>query len=547
MKKQILILLIYLLPILSFSQLYKGKVIDFQHSDFYKTLSRNYGYLSSCENQIIFVKTEKDDIVIRIFDPSTLDIKEIKKHSIKGGNSSHFFIEDVISLKDRAFLFFSQWDKKKEVEQLFYNEIDPKTGNYIGDARKIINVNRKVSSDMGYDKFQFAYSADSSKLMIYYRIHPEKNNDKKSTDIYGIYVFDSEINEQWHSETKMPYTESKVDNNDYQVSNDGRVLFLTTVFTNNTSEIEKVRNKINYRLELLEIKDGTSGIIKHPIKLENKLLKSVDFKELPNGDLVIGGIYSNTKSEFKNLDFDDIVYNKLPKNSDGVYGIHLDKDGNIIANGYHEFPLSFLNSYEKKSSKKKNNRKGAEKAKVKFHDNRKTIISNDGSIMCIGEQDYYKITDTDRHVNNVNYFYDDISVCKINPDMELDWIKKLPKRQVAINSNETPHHISYVDFKDDEYLYFLYKDNIDNIDLKKNEYPKKCNINTKGVLALYKVNIEDGSVTKTVVIKAEKSNKKFIMELISGQLLELSPTEFVFENHLKGKEHELAKISILKK
>lgn len=516
MKKLIFSILISAISFSGFSQLNTGKQINFQTGDTYESQSRNYSYLTITNNVIVGIKIEKDDIVVRVFDPATLDVINFKKHPVKGGNSSHYFIEDLISINDHCYFFYSQWDKKKEVEQLFFIEIDSKTGNYIGDKRKIINVVGKVASNMGYSKFKFAHSSDSSKLMIYYRKKPENRNDKKSTDIFGVCVFDENINEKWHSEVKMPYTESKVDNLDYQVTNDGEALMLTTVFTNKTSKMEKVGNKINYRFEVLKIENETSGITKYHIKLENKLLKSVDFKELSNGDLVIGGIYSNIKREYFNLDFEDVIFNKIPKDSDGVYGIRVDSDGNIVAQGYHEFPLSFLNSYEKKSAKKKNDRKGKEKAKVKFHDNRKTIIGDDGSIICIGEQDYYKYSSTDRHVNNINYFYDDISVCKISPDMELEWIKKLPKRQIAINANETPDEISYVDFKDGKNLYFLYKDNIDNIDLKKSEHPKKCNVMTKGVLVLYKVNIIDGKVSKVAVIKADGSNKKFIRELISA-------------------------------
>ncbi len=182
--------------------------------------------------------------------------------------------------------------------------------------------------------------------------------------------------------------------------------------------------------------------------------------------------------------------------------------------------------------------------KVEFHSNRKTIIDDDGSIICIGEQSYRKTDNGDRHVNNINYFYDDISVSKISPDMKLDWIEKLPKRQVAYNQNETPLEISFIDFSDGSNLYFLFKDDIDNIKLTSSQSPKKCNVLTKGILALCKVDIEDGKVSKSAIMKAEGSNKTYIREALSAIILETVPGTIVLENHVKSKDHSLTSISV---
>ncbi len=544
MKKLVLSTIIVVISLIGISQNINSKDISFNTGDIYKSNSRAYAYLAYLDNSIISVKIEKDDIVVRIFDPSTLNIVSTKHHPIKGGHSSHYFIEDLVISRGACYFFFSQYDKKKELEQLYYCKIDPGTGHYIGEPEKIITINEKIFSDYGSNKFKFVQSANKSKLLIYYRKRPEAKNDKKSTDSFGLFVYNQNLQKLWSTEVKMPYTESAVDNLDYQLSNAGEALFLTTVFTNNTSKMEKKKGKVNYHLELLKIKDANSGIQKYPITIENKLLKSVNFKEMPNGDMVIGGIYTNKKDRYLNLSFETLVEKKAPYDSDGTYGIRIDAEGNTIYSGYHEFPLSFLNSYEKKSEKKKNTRKGDEKVKVEFHSNRKTIIDDDGSIICIGEQSYRKTDNGDRHVNNINYFYDDISVSKISPDMKLDWIEKLPKRQVAYNQNETPLEISFIDFSDGSNLYFLFKDDIDNIKLTSSQSPKKCNVLTKGILALCKVDIEDGKVSKSAIMKAEGSNKTYIREVLSAIILETVPGTIVLENHVKSKDHSLTSISV---
>lgn len=515
--------------------------IEFIKGEIVKTKFQSYSTWRFVDNQILGLRIEDDDIVIRNFDAGSLDLIVEKKHPIAGGNSSHFFIEAFIISGSRCYLFYSHFDKKQTIERLYYIEVDPHSCEYVGNETKVLLYNGKVFSDWGSNKFSFIRSADKSKLMVYYRLRPESKNDNKSTDVFGFYIFDKNMKELWNTETSMFYPESKVDNLGFKVSNAGEVLMMTTVFNNTTSKMQKTRNAVNYHLELLKVENATSGVSKYPIEIDNVLIKSCKFQEMSNGDIVMGGIYANSNYDRITADFLDDILRGEPLDSDGMYGIRISSNGEIINLGYHEFPLNFLNAYEKKSKAKKNEKKGATKAKVKWHDNKYTMIGSDGSICCVGEQSYRK-TDYDRTVNNIDYFYDDVSVSKIDSDMELAWIKKIPKRQTAINQNSTPLEISYLDFSDDKYLYILYKDDKDNVSLSKNEQPQKCNVLAGGVVMLSKINLLDGTVSKSILMVPDKSNKKMIRELLSSWLTEVDPGTFIFENHVSKKEFQLVKI-----
>ena len=105
-------------------------------------------------------------------------------------------LETIDYFGDRLFVFYSLWNKEGEREQLFYREIDPDAGIFMGKPVKMLSVNGKVSGSLAMsgfyrfkvtNKFSILMNDDENFMLVQYTKKRDKKDKKKGAEQPGIF------------------------------------------------------------------------------------------------------------------------------------------------------------------------------------------------------------------------------------------------------------------------------------------------------------------------------------------------------------------------
>lgn len=394
---------------------------------------------------------------------------------------SNFISDRFMHFGNKHLWFYSTWDKKAEKEHLFSQQIDVKNGKMVGE-QEVLSAT-KLHGDLislgGYhfekaNKYHFYTSTDTSKLLIAYTLEHTTRDDSKSKEVIGFNVFDTNMKKLWNKEVTMPYTEEMMDNVDYTVDNEGNAYLLAKVF-DGSRKIEKGATEPNYHYELIRFSNGSGSVKTIPVKL-SKFINEIYITENQQGELVLSGFYSAVRGN----------------SSDGVYIVKIDKEGNVsnVKKGFYEFPNEILKQYvsaREKSKLEKKEQKDDKDLEVYDLEMRNVLFNSDGSMLITGEE-YFTRTVTYSNGNSTYsrtyYYYYDILVMKISAAGEMEWCRKIPKRQVGTGGRRT------MSFDFEEYngeYYFFYTDNVKNLNITTDKVPERHADGAGGFLVYTKI------------------------------------------------------------
>jgi hypothetical protein len=485
-------------------------------------------------NEILAVKISGRNIVLQKFNSTDLNFQQIRQYEDfpKG-----FQLEKLTKVKDRYFVFYSLWDG--ENEQLFYREIDFKEGNFKGAPELLIRSEGKFSGGgnsgfygLGsFDKFDFFFSYDSSKMLIQSRRAPEIRKDSKSIDIIVMHVYDDQLKSVWSKEVLMPYTEKKMDNLDYSVDKEANAYIVARVYDDETTDKKNDEGNPNYHIELLTVNAGKE-LSKTPVEVTDKFLQTIWLYENPKGYMICAGFYN---------------IGKMSNSADGIFLFKLSQDGKVYDVATYEIPVEVLSQYVGARGERKNKKKDEDgKAEFENLDLKKVLIETDGSLILVGEQ-HYEITYTSYNSttgsssSRTTYYYNDMLAAKVAADGKLQWMKKLPKRQVG-KAGRGGMSFHYIRGRDQHH--FLFLDNENNIDLPMSAVPAAHLDGAGGFLTAYSINNATGLVTKTAILNTREVEGVEIFQFAPHRIVRTSPVEFVFEAYKKKKEDILVKVKI---
>jgi hypothetical protein len=397
------------------------------------------------------------------------------------------FLKDVVMLKGQLWMLSYFYNEKHEKTYLFAQSINKQNFNLGKDMVKIAEqdeTNRERT-----DVFSLAESRDSSKIVIFNR----QPNSKKEQE-FSLSVYDFDFKEVWSANAKLPYGRNKFGVEDYQVDNEGNVYLMGIIYTEGANRLEK-SGKPTYEYDIVAYrKDGNALEAKeYKVLLKDKFVTDLTFRVADNNDLVCAGFYSEKDAK----GIKGSLFFKINPRTQDMTSISL-----------REFDFDFitanLSQRNKERAKAATQRDDKEYEPELFdYDIDRLIIRSDGGVVMIAEQVFVD----ERMRNNWNngwnspygfnswnsplgwnswgmnswnnpwgfnnglnnrnqqdfiFNYNDIIVVNIQPDGEIAWQSRIPKRQMSVNDMGlfSSYAMSVVQDK----LYFVYNENPKNLD-----------------------------------------------------------------------------------
>ena len=489
---------LFLFTAISFLSFGQSKKLNFKFGEAYT--APNYiadlSFFGNDKDGIIDVYSKNAKLTIVRFDAKTLKFKGEKTIEIPDA-SKNFNSEAAVSLNGNCYWIHSDWNRGDQKELLAYNKIDVEKGALMPGGTNVIEAGRMIADmvpggiyqSKAVNKYGFTFSADNKKMLMSYRLMPEKGSDRKTFNKAGLHVFDENMNKLWGTEFMLPYAEKIIRSADYTLDNNGNVYMLVKVYNSGSRDEENKEKKPDYHYEVLKFTKDSKQVIQAAVPAGDNFINNAKLQVNERNEIFITAVYSK---KYQN------------GNSDGIFLSVLDQQDKIspFKNGFYPFPVAELSKFESPSAREKmqkNNDYSVPNLQV-----RQVIAEADGSTIIACEQ--YHDFDSPGQSIYIHFLYDNVFVAKIAADGKLEWVRKIPKRQEDLS----PHTLSYKLLKDNTGYYFLYVDNINNLNLAEDETPK-LHIHRKGGQVMLTKIDNSGVITKEVVFDV-KNEENIVVE-----------------------------------
>jgi hypothetical protein len=423
---------------------------------------------------------EKFDYNANPVESKELEIdKKYKDHEFSG-----FFYSN-----SNTYILTSCADSKTKIKSLYMHLMNMPALEPTDDSHKITDIDYEGHWKMNSGKFQNKISKDGSKRLIL-NIMPRSRGDKQQ---FAINVFDNKLEPLWNKEITMPYNDELFDIEGQIIDNEGAVYLKCIVY--NEKRRKKRHGEPNYKYLLLKYTKDTEAPEEYPISLPDKFITDINFSLLDNHDITCAGFYSE----------------KGTYSIKGVFYVSIDaKSKQIKKQSLKEFSIDVLvaNLTERQKEKVEKKIEKGKEVEMYDYDLRNLIYFEDGSAILCAEQYAVNIVSTyvmgpngtGTYVLNTYYEYDDIIAVKINPNGDIDWVTKIPKRQYTMNDNGFFSSYFYKIYNNK--IYFLYNDHPDNLLEEINNTKKFKNFTgSKNSMAVLAVLDYNGNLTREALFK----------------------------------------------
>lgn len=478
------------------------------------------------DDQILSVKYGDGVFTFQKFSGKTMN--ETKRNEIP--KSEGFTAENIIEMNGHYYFLYSVWDKAAVKEQLYAREIGFEECDFLDEGKRVIAVDGKVSGGFnagsifgigattGGGKFKVTSSFDDTKILVQYRKKPEERNDALNNDIIGMYVFDENMEVVWSGEITMPYTEKKMNNLGYAVDSEGNAYILAEVFKDETTRRTTKTGEPNYRLEMIRVSAKDQELEANELELGGKFITDVGFFEGNKKEIILAGFYGN--------DFGSGV--------DGFFTSKM-KNNNLDEIKYYEVPVDVMKKYLSERAQEKMEKKD-EKSDLKMYNMvlREIVFGADGGITMYGERYYWVETyNPQTKTTTRTYYYQEIIGASVGADGELRWMNKFPKNQ---RGSAARGGMGYYLISAGTHDYLLFLDNVKNIALPMDKYPKTHQDGQGGFLTGFKVDKATGEAEKVSLFDTRDAKGIELFQFNTGRIVKVNNTTFSVECYKKKKE-----------
>jgi hypothetical protein len=450
MKKSTTLLFLILFAGISISQNLRKNIAIEQGKPFKMNKGNIHYVLVEGKNQHFYVvegspKRTKKEFYILEYNQNMEEINRMKIDLVVG-KERHAF-EKLIFINDKLYLFTNYSNSKSKLDKLYIQTLDLKTLQPKSKPREISRMEAKRSTFFNGNQFRIKFSPDSSKLLIFNDILSSKKEKLK----YGLSVLDVNNNfeELWEQQFVSDKLENLKDIKKYVVSNEGIAYLLFKEFK--TKRKEKISGEPNYNYQLKEFYDNGEKSHTTPINLKGHFITDMSLGINQNSDLVCTGFYSSVGSS----------------GIKGCYYMLIDNETKEVRKeSKKEFGIDFItsNMSDKRTKRIKKKKEKGKEFELYNYDLDDIILRNDGGVIQVAEQYYVtQHTYTDSNGNSrttYTYHYNNIIVISISPEGEIEWARKIRKRQSTSGSTLfISYHLSIINNK----LFFFYNGNAENL------------------------------------------------------------------------------------
>ncbi len=464
----------------------------------------NVGFLGNAKDGFVEVLAQgMKSMILKKFsaDLKTTGMETVNLDDMPDGAMTETFV----TMKNNTWWIYSAWDRDAHMESLHARKMNLKALS-VGTDQKLLESPHKLVGGamvgfgipiggMGYGKYNFNFSSDSSKLMVSYTLKPEEKKDSKSYEIDGMFVFDENMKKVNGGEFTMPRTEAMMDNDDYEVDGNGNMYMVSKVYEEERKE-SKDKTTPNYHFEIAKYAPGTKKPQIIPFALENGFAKSILLVDDSRGNVYCSGFYSKT----------------VHGPTTGAFMLKLEAGKTTFSKyqkGYYDFPVDVLKSFESartqaKIEKKEEQGKDVGSARLTLRD---FLIRPDGSVTIVGEEYWMEVyyTYNNGHMEeHRKYHYNDIYAMTIDASGALLWVKKIPKTQTGSSG---VGGMSYKFFVKGSDMYLFYLDNAKNATLSVENAPAAHTDGLGGILICIKVEAS-GKDSRTVLFDSREVEKR---------------------------------------
>lgn len=381
--------------------------------------------------------------------------------------------EATVLFNEKVYVFGSYFDKINDIEKLYAFEMDPVSLEVSSNPELVAKIESKHNSNFLFDL---------SENQEYLSITGIPGDAGDNIYAYTVNVYAVSKERLWAFKEINSYEKSTFFVRETLVDNKGNVYIMAQQYDEKVRDISSFLSP-SYKFLLIAITDGGKTQNIFPLKLKSrKYIAELNFRVMDNGTVVCGGFYSDSYSG----------------GYSGVCFFSLDpQTGNIEVEGLKAFDAKELSEFM--------SGKNAEKGKdIHGFELRDIVLREDGGLIMIAE--YYSTATGRENSNGFSnvtdaYIYNSLLVSSVNPDLSIDWLQKIPKKQVTFNDDGI--YSSYALMVQDEYLYILFNDKLKNLDILEND-DKLLNFNGKrSVVASVRI-ARDGSMQKSLLFDKKK-------------------------------------------
>lgn len=532
MRKQLTFFILLLTPV-AISQVKISDDFSYEVSNPYEVVDGFKAYFSE-DNEVLAFKYGGGNFTIQRFGGEKMN--EIKRGEIP--KSEGFTIESVNKVGKKYYFFYSVWDRDAGNEQLFAREIDFEACKFAGEGELLFKVKGKVSggfnaggllgfgSTDGGGKFKLTSSYDESKILIQYRKKPEEKNDALNKDVIGMYVYDAEMSVVWSGDIEMPYTEKKMNNLGYSIDSDGNTYILAEVYKDETTRRYTKEGDPNFDLELIKVGVSDQELVSTRIKLKDRFITDVGFFEGSAGEIIIAGFYGNNKRG----------------GTDGFFMSKIENN-DLTDVRYYEVPVDVMKMYLSERAQEKMERKD-DRGDLSMTNMvlRQIVFGEDGGITMYGERYFWVETyNPQTRTTTRTYYYQEIIGASIGADGELRWMNKFPKNQ---RGSAPQGGMGYYLISAGEVDYLLFLDNVKNIELSIDQYPKTHQDGQGGFLTGFKVNKSTGKAEKVSLFDTRDAKGIELFQFTTGRIVKVNNKRFAVECYKKKKEDVMITVTM---
>lgn len=398
-------------------------------------------------------------------------------------------LHKIIITESRILVFATHYDKSANENDLYVSTYDQEGFKQVKRLEKISSIPATKSSNVG--AFNISASPDRSKVLV----QAMPPFDKKEAEKSRMEVYDDNMQLQWSQDYVLPFTDSEFKLESQTVDNDGSVLVVGVKYAEKQEKRQLKRaNKATYEYHMLVYTGDSPTAQDNLITVADKFLQDMTISMGNEGDIICAGLYGN-KNSF---------------NVRGAFYLRLDRASKaIVHQSYKEFSDDFITSYmtEKQAAKakKKAAKKDGEVELPEFflHD---LIRRDDGGAVLVAEQfRTYTVCTTDSKGNtycSTHYVYNDVILVNINPQGDIEWASKVPKRQHSVNDLGRYSGCA-VEVKKDK-IYIIFNDSGENLFLKPGDKVKQFELTGKDALVVLATVDGEGHTTREALFSPER-------------------------------------------